>query len=447
MAHGTPATGLYPHIGEQSYLQVLGTYGLLKSRQGIEPIRVSKEAALLLAACDGRSSMEEIISRHFDSGASSSDESFCEALITINKLIGQGVVVFEENPRSFGVETFRSEELHYPEAMHVELTTTCNLHCFFCYRNAGPARDEGGLPTDQLLGILSKLHDRGLRAVELTGGEPLLHPDFGRIVEFCGRTFPITSILTNGTMIDDSLVQGIAMLKDSIVVGVSLESHRPEEHDRRCGVKGSFGKATAAIATLAGFGMKTRVAMAVDAANWDDVEPALLLSRKLGATAFTYSAILPFGRAGNEPRLWDLDAKEVWQRERYLNETYGDFIQTLDVNRKQQLTQPGSCGAGHRAFAMDPMANVRLCVTMDSSMGVIGSLATQTPEEVFSHPLTKLSAVVEAPRPEVCGACKFAYFCHNCLLRGLMAHRSLGAGKCAWMVNPTVSRWAQIVLR
>ncbi len=445
MAGASSAENKFPHLSPGNYVQVFADYGLIKSKLNAMSVRVSTEAIELLKACDGLLSIRQIIENHLNSERRGTDSSLSEAIVTINRLIRNSVIVLESDPGTYAVPLVQSEGCHYPEAMHVEVTTVCNLHCYFCYRKSGPGKSEIRLPTDSLLNILGQLSDTGLRVVELTGGEPLLHPDFNVIADFCGKTFPLTSILTNGTLVNEAFVTRMIPLRDRVAFNISLESHRPEEHDRRSGVEGSCQKTVEAIRQLAKHDFMIRVAMAVDRANWNDVEPTLRLAKDLGATAFTYSAIMPFGRAASSLGFWDLDIKDVSEKEKYLYNTYKDFFHILDYQQQQRMKQPGSCGGGHRTYAMDPAGNVRPCATFESQTGVIGSLASHTPKEVFGHELTKLFAEIEAPRPEVCGSCKFTYFCRNCVLRGLTAYRSLGTEKCAWMEQAITRKWAELI--
>ena len=440
-------TKRYARLSEGTYLLVYGKYGLVKSKLNSMSIRVSSETVQLLKGCDGQHTVESIIESVIDSKTDLDTTAFLKALIEFNQLILNKLVVLEETPApaKCTIPLISSQGCYYPESLHVEVTAVCNLHCNYCYRQAGPHYIENRLQTNHLLTVLGSLSEKGLKVVEITGGEPLLHPDIKSIIDFCGNTFQLTSILTNGTLINEDFLNMVLPMKDRVIFNVSLESNKAEEHDRRTGVKGSFSRTINGIRKLARYNFTVRVAIAVDANNWMDVEPTLLLAKQLGASAFTYSAILPFGRAADRFGLWDLDSNVVAEKEQYLFNTYQDFLHILDESQQQRLKQPGSCGAGHRIYAMDPAGNVRPCVTFDSQLGVIGNLATQTPEAVFSHETASLFAEIVAPNEEVCGSCKFSYFCRNCVLRGLTASRSMAPNECNWLKQPPVRKLAGLI--
>ena len=129
---------------------------------------------------------------------------------------------------------------YYPAGIQVELTNACNLHCSYCYRDAGSQTHPDILPTDKLLRILREFADKGLRSIELTGGEPLLHPDFLKFAHFCGDSFALIGLLTNGYLVDDFLVQQLVPMRDKMVLSVSLDSYLPAVHDLRRWLSGSF---------------------------------------------------------------------------------------------------------------------------------------------------------------------------------------------------------------
>jgi len=185
--------------------------------------------------------------------------------------------------------------------------------------------------------------------------------------------------------------------------------------------------------------------MSVDQHNWNHVEETLLLSRQLGASTFTYSPILPFGRGKNNFGLWDRDPEKVLQTERRLSERYKGFLHFLPEDAILEIHQPGGCGAGHRVYAMDPTGLVRPCVTFDADQAIFGSLATQSPSEVFGGELSKAFAMIEPPRMEFCGSCKWALFCQHCSLRGLIASHWVGEEKCWWLNQPSIRRWSDLV--
>ena len=79
----------------------------------------------------------------------------------------------------------------------VELTDSCNLRCPVCYAASGPERSE-----HRPLALIEKMLDAVVRnegkpdVVQLSGGEPTLHPDFLTILKMA-KTRPIRHLMVN----------------------------------------------------------------------------------------------------------------------------------------------------------------------------------------------------------------------------------------------------------
>jgi 7,8-dihydro-6-hydroxymethylpterin dimethyltransferase len=79
----------------------------------------------------------------------------------------------------------------------VEVTDSCNLRCPVCYAGSGPERTE-----HRSLALIEKMLDAVVRneghpdVVQLSGGEPTLHPDFFSIVKMA-KARPIRHLMVN----------------------------------------------------------------------------------------------------------------------------------------------------------------------------------------------------------------------------------------------------------
>ncbi len=90
------------------------------------------------------------------------------------------------------------EALGFVPAVAVwETTLACNLRCLHCGSRAGRPRQRE-LDTGESLGLIRDLAGLGCRWICLSGGEPLLRPDWPRLVEEIARCGMIPSMITNG---------------------------------------------------------------------------------------------------------------------------------------------------------------------------------------------------------------------------------------------------------
>ena len=91
-----------------------------------------------------------------------------------------------------------------------------------------------------------------MKEIYFTGGEPFLHAEMLALLGDALEVAP-TTVLTNGTLIDEAMADGLAALARrasySLEVRVSLDDTDPETNDRVRGA-GSFSKAVTAIVML-----------------------------------------------------------------------------------------------------------------------------------------------------------------------------------------------------
>lgn len=118
----------------------------------------------------------------------------------------------EPKPRRFTIRTPPLPSVRYLE---VQLTARCNLACRHCYLGTARSTD---LPLRLLLKTLDEFAAlQGLRVI-LSGGEPLLYPQFGRLNDYL-KDYPASvCLLTNGTLLDRAPLEGLHV--DEIQVSI-----------------------------------------------------------------------------------------------------------------------------------------------------------------------------------------------------------------------------------
>ena len=182
--------------------------------------------------------------------------------------------------------------------LYFYLTEGCNLTCSHCW--LAPKHDPDGrhcsvLPLELFSKIIADAIPLGLKGIKLTGGEPLLHPDFLAMLDIIHRQEINLTLETNGILCTPEIAREISQL-DSPFVSVSLDGANAKTHDTNRGMDGAFLKATAAISALAGYGIKTQVIMSIMQSNFDQIEAVIQLAEELGAGSVKFNIIQPTGR-------------------------------------------------------------------------------------------------------------------------------------------------------
>src|SRR4030067_412944 len=137
-------------------------------------------------------------------------------------------------------------EKNRPQSIHFELTNHCNeicIHCFYVKDGTGE------LSTEEIFDIFLQLEDIGVFHVSLTGGEIFVRKDIGDILDFLSRHRFLLTIYTNGTLLNQSLIEKIAYLRP-LSVEISVYGATADVHEAITLVRGSFQKTIGNINAL-----------------------------------------------------------------------------------------------------------------------------------------------------------------------------------------------------
>jgi len=182
---------------------------------------------------------------------------------------------------------------------YVYLTAGCNLACQHCWLSPvyQPRCTTGGhLEFDLFKLALEEGIPLGLQSVKLTGGEPLLHPDFLNMVDLLKEMNLGLTIETNATLMTPNIARHLREHSTLGHISVSLDGARPETHDQFRSVPGAYEKAVAGIRMLVTEGYHPQVIMSLHAGNADEIEELVELAEEWGAGSVKFNLIQPSGR-------------------------------------------------------------------------------------------------------------------------------------------------------
>ncbi len=228
--------------------------------------------------CDGTRHLDEL----------EVDEEFLDYCLAENILTWSPHPI----PRTFKVNKAAEPSLRYLE---LQITWRCNLKCQHCYQNNPRSID---LPLSQLRIVLENFnHLQGLRLL-VSGGEPMLHPEFWQCQEELPRFALRTILITNGTLITRENASRLRFHE----VQVSLDGLETA-HDAMRG-KGTFARVLASIETLKEIGVEVSVATMVTALNQKDFPELQKLLRQLEVKQWNVDVPVISGRLSRHRKLW-----------------------------------------------------------------------------------------------------------------------------------------------
>jgi MoaA/NifB/PqqE/SkfB family radical SAM enzyme len=292
----------------------------------------------------------------------------------------------------------------------LNITNRCNFACKTCLRGTSSKQD---LAPEALERVADFLRPSGLRAVGITGGEPILHPQFGKILEILATRGLRFHVVTNGWLI----AKYLPFLRKyrSIVnhVSVSLDGDSPEVHDanRR---PGSFNRALSAIREVRSEGFRAVVSHIVNRNNFDGLE-SLMERLREEQVVVNLGRVIEFD--GNKD--WQLtDAQKALLRAR---------AYALSMDKRNRVSLSTSLGL-RRGLMFCPnfwrMSDVVLrfdgkiclcCDTLPDNEGaVLGDAGEPNLDMVWSRHAQKVSKIIASRtdslvsrQAEPCNTCEF----------------------------------------
>ncbi len=179
------------------------------------------------------------------------------------------------------------------------LIRRCNLTCKHCYSISADKDFSGELATAKIFRVMDDLKAFGIPALILSGGEPLLRPDFFEIAAKSKALGFYTALSSNGTLIDAAMSRRVASA-DFDYVGISLDGLW-ETHDKFRRMVGAFDKSLHAIRLCRDAGLKVGVRFTLTQDNFADLPGLLELIEEEGVDRFYFSHLNYAGR-GNKNR-------------------------------------------------------------------------------------------------------------------------------------------------
>jgi len=129
----------------------------------------------------------------------------------------------------------------------VELTERCNFHCVYCYANSGPDNTTE-LAQEITLDIIDQFITQGGETIVISGGEPMLHPEWEKIAAHSCKVGTRVCLATNGSLIS-RYIEALAGLPLRVLV--SLDGLVAKTHESARG-RGTLDPVLAGILGLAG---------------------------------------------------------------------------------------------------------------------------------------------------------------------------------------------------
>ena len=180
----------------------------------------------------------------------------------------------------------------------INLTYRCNNHCAFCAVGNRVQEDQ---PFEYVVQVLEEYAGKGVRLLDLDGGEPTLYPQLLEVIARARELgYSTINVTTNGRRL--SYPDFARKLLQSGISSLLVSVHGPDAatHDEITGAPGSFGETLAGlhnIRRMAPESLDWGVNTTLSTHNYQRLDEFVELMHGAGVRKVNIQFLTPFGRA------------------------------------------------------------------------------------------------------------------------------------------------------
>ena len=176
-------------------------------------------------------------------------------------------------------------------SMTIVLTNKCNSKCVMC--NYWKYKDFEFLPYKIIESCISDFKKLNIQSVTLTGGEPLLHPEWSDFATLLKKNNISIHLMTNGLLLMKER-NHIKDLVDSITV--SFDGGTPESYEKIRGVN-AFNIVLNGVKEIREMGKPIRLRTIIQKGNYQDMLKLINIAKEYGTT-ITFQQIDVYSQIG-----------------------------------------------------------------------------------------------------------------------------------------------------
>lgn len=280
-------------------------------------------------------------------------------------------------------QEYRCYPAMYKNTAHWSITGQCNYKCRHCFMSA-PDYTGDHQSMEQIRHILDELEICGIRSFSLTGGEPLIHPNFLEILdEIAKRHIQLETIYSNGALVNEKLMDELE--KRGIRTTFHMSFDGVGWHDWLRGIDGAEEAVIRAFKLAKKRGYSTSASMCLHRHNISTLRETIRLLADFGLYHLKMNVATPTGRWKNETEHF-ISYEEAYQEildylPQYIEDGIPMSVQfgiLIDFNKEgkyvvipaakysgtDDAVRSLSCGAVRNSIYISPKGMVLPCMTM-----------------------------------------------------------------------------------
>lgn len=259
-----------------------------------------------------------------------------------------------------------------------ELLPLCNMNCKMCYVRLSRVEmeEKGRLRTaDEWLSLAEQMQKAGTLFLLLTGGEPLMYPDFKKLYLGLKKLGVFITVNTNGTLLNEEWADFFAANKPRRI-NMTLYGADEKAYTDLCRYPGGFEKTMNALKLLKERNVPVKMNFSVTRANVSYLADIYRIGKELDVLVETDCYMMPALKERHLPiseqsRLAPEQAAAArlaimrYDRTPEMACQYIDAVLNLIEENNNSYPDGVSCLAGNCGFTVNWRGEMKPCVTFD----------------------------------------------------------------------------------
>lgn len=315
----------------------------------------------------------------------------------------------------------KADSLKIPIGATLELLPLCNMKCKMCYIQMSyeDVLCQGGLLSKKSwLKILDSAKEAGTLFLLLTGGEPLLHPDFKEIYSKAKSMGFVVSVNTNGTLMNEEWADFFAF-DCPRRLNISIYGASNKIYELLCSHPKGFDQFDKGIQLLKERHVPVKLSCSLTPHNYHDLEEMIRYAQKNDVPIEVASYMFPFHR-NHQPSVQRLSLEQetnarilyekMMEGEQFTNKAYASvYCNTFDVELPCKAPNRGfTCRSGSSTYWINWKGEMIPCGMMNHPKINVLEKSIQESFEFMKDEISKIK------RAEKCYSCKKEYICQIC---------------------------------
>lgn len=319
----------------------------------------------------------------------------------------------------------RAVQTRTPLAASFELTHRCNFHCVHCYLGDQVAihkHQNREVDTNTIIGLLDEMVEAGTLYLHLTGGDPMLRPDFVEIYQHAVRVGLLVTVFCNGSLITEEIVNTFSQYPPRMVE-VTVYGATRKTFETITQKKGAFDTCMKGIHALHKANVHLRLKTMVMTLNVGEFELIRQMAQTMGLEFrhdCSLNPALPNSDNGGRtncsndlkhPLRFRLSPEQAAAVDRSVDNVALNLAEkSHHPDTQQQSNTLFQCGAGQSHYHINPYGQLQPCLIIQPRNG---DLLTKGIQSEWSRMIEEfnLDKAVDSflcntcPKKQLCTAC------------------------------------------